>query len=124
MRFRSGAFGGVRRAQFLAALNKEGVPSSSLYPLPLYQQPLYSECPEIPMRHLPCPVTEEICSEIMFVEQNLLLADTGPVERIAGAIKKLREHAGELLAIEVSDAAFMGSATLKKAAAAAGSCTQ
>lgn len=119
MRFDSEKFEGVRRAQFLAALNKEGVPSSSLYPMALYHQPLYQDDPSIPMRALPCPVTEKLCNEVIFVEQNLLLADTGPVERIAGAIRKLRENAGELLSIEVNDRAFMGSATLKKAQEAA-----
>lgn len=120
MRFRSEAFEGVRLAQFLAALNKEGVPSSSLYPMPLYEQPLYREASPLPMRAVSCPVTEEICTEMAFIEQNLLLADTGPVERIAGAIRKLREKADELRDIKVSDTAFMGSATLKKAQETAG----
>lgn len=119
MRFKSEGFEGVKRSQFLAALNAEGVLSSSLYPLPLYRQPIYTEDPTVSMRYIPCPVTEEIYGEMTFIEQNLLLADTGPVERIAAAIRKVRENAGELHEIPVKEDAFMGSAVLKKAREAA-----
>jgi len=121
MRFRSDGFEGVKRSQLLAALNKEGVLASSLYPMPLYRQPLYEECPSLPMRYLPCPVTEEICPEMMFIEQNLLLADTGLIEKIAEAVHKVRDNASELAGLMVEDGAFMGSAVLKKAQEKAGS---
>jgi len=119
IRFHGDGFEGASRSQFLAALNAEGVPASSLYPMPLYRQPLYEADPSLSMRHIPCPVTEEIHPEMLFLEQNLLLADTGRVERIADAIKKVRENAGDLRKIEVEEETFMGSAVLKKAQAAA-----
>ena len=117
MRFHSSEFDNVSRAQFLSALNAEGVLSSSLYPMPLYKQPVYQGDCSLGMRHVDCPVTEEICSEVIFIEQNLLLAESGMVEHIADAVKKIRENAGELHDIDIDESAFMGSAVLKKAAA-------
>ncbi len=115
IRFDSENFGGASRAQFLAALNAEGVPASSFYPMPLYEQPVYKSNRKLGMRHLPCPVTERLCREVFFLEQNLLLADTERVSQIAGAVRKLRRHAGELLAVKVEADAFMGSAVLRQA---------
>ncbi len=115
MRMRSAAFEGVTREQFLAAMNAEGVPCSSLYPMPLYEQPLYAEEKDISMRRLDCPVSVEVTKDAMFFEQNLLLADTGRVERIADAVKKVRECAGGLRDLEVDYRQFMGSAVLRKA---------
>ncbi len=115
LRFKSEEFGGVHRSQFLAALNEEGVIASSLYPTPLYKQPLYEAENNLSMRKIPCPVTEEICPDMIFFEQNLLIADTGRVERIADAVMKIRENASELHKIEIQEDAFMGSAVLKKA---------
>ena len=66
-------FDGLSRAQFLAALNAEGIPASSFYPMPLYEQPVYKTDPRLKMRYLPCPATEKICRETVFFEQNLLL---------------------------------------------------
>jgi len=115
LRFKSGDFEGAHRAQFLAALNAEGVVASSLYPMPLYNQPLYQEDDTLSMRYLPCPVTEQVCRDTFFVEQNMLLADAGRVEHIAHAVRKVRENASELRRIEVEEDTFMGSAVLKKA---------
>lgn len=121
-RFDEAGFGGVGRAQFLAAMNAEGVPCSSFYPMPLYEQPLYKTDPKMKMRHLPCPVTERICRETVFFEQNLLLAEPGRVARIAETVKKVRRNAKALLGLKIDQNEFMGSAVLrqaKKAAAAA-----
>ncbi len=114
-RFKSEEFEGVNRAQFLAALNEEGVNCSSFYPMPLYNQPLYKTDKKLSMRKTSCPVTERACRDIVFLEQNLLLADTDRVERIADAIIKIRVTASELHKIEVMEDDFMGSSVLKKA---------
>ena len=119
-RFASEKFGGATRAQFLAALNAEGVPSSSFYPMPLYEQPLYRSKSRLHMRHLPCPVTEKICQDVLFFEQNMLLAEPGRMAEIGGAVKKLRRSAKELTGIDVKNNAFMGSAVLRQAAKNAG----
>lgn len=120
VRFDSAAFAGASRAQFLAALNAEGVPASSFYPMPLYEQPVYETNSRLRMRHLPCPVTERLCREVIFIEQNLLLAEPERVALIAAAIKKLRRNAGELVNLKVERDAFMGSAVLRQARKTAG----
>jgi dTDP-4-amino-4,6-dideoxygalactose transaminase len=115
VRFESGGFEGVSRAQFLAALNAEGVPASSFYPMPLYEQPVYRTDPGLKMRNLPCPETEKVCREVMFFEQNLLLAEPDRMSEIAGAVRKLRCNAKGLLGIKVKQEDFMGSAVLRQA---------
>ncbi|MCE5248736.1 DegT/DnrJ/EryC1/StrS family aminotransferase [bacterium] len=115
LRFISEEFDGASRAQFLAALNKEGVVCSSFYPMPLYEQPLYKTDKTLSMRYLPSPVSERTCREIVFLEQNLFLAESGRIEKIAEAIRKVRKNASELHDIDVTENDFMGSAVLKKA---------
>jgi dTDP-4-amino-4,6-dideoxygalactose transaminase len=112
-------FDGLGRAQFLAALNAEGVPASSFYPMPLYEQPVYGTDPRLKMRHLPCPATEKICRETVFFEQNLLLSEPDRMSEIAGAVRKLRHNAKELLTLKVKQDDFMGSAVLRQARKAA-----
>lgn len=119
IRFDSGSFEGVSRAQFLAALNAEGVPASSFYPMPLYEQPVYRTDKRLKMRHQPCPVAERLCREVIFLEQNLLLAEPERVARIALAVKKLRRSATKLRDVKVEADAFMGSAVLRQARKAA-----
>jgi len=117
--FDPAGFDGVSRAQFLAALNAEGVPASSFYPMALYEQPVYQSDPRLKMRHLPCPVAEKVCRETVFFEQNLLLSEPERMSEIAGAVRKLRQRAKELLAIQVKSEDFMGSAVLRQARQAA-----
>ena len=114
-RFISEEFEGVKREQFLAALNEEGVVSSSFYPMPLYMQPMYEAEKKLSMRHMPCPVTEKICPEAVLLEQNLFIAEPERVERIGDALRKVRVNASELNKIEVTENEFMGSSVLKKA---------
>jgi dTDP-4-amino-4,6-dideoxygalactose transaminase len=115
VRFDSPKFDKVSRAQFLAALNAEGVPASSFYPMPLYEQPLYKSNPRMKMRALPCPVTESLCREVIFFEQNLLLAEPDRIVLIAAAVKKLRRGAKELQGLKAGQDEFMGSAVLRQA---------
>jgi hypothetical protein len=72
------------------------------------------------MRHLPCPETEKICRDVVFFEQNLLLAKPLRMAEIGGAVTKLRRNAREITKIEVKKDAFMGSAVLRQAAKNAG----
>lgn len=115
IRFDSSSFEGVNRAQFLAGLNAEGVPASSFYPMPLYEQPVYKADKRLKMRYRPCPVAEKLCREVIFLEQNILLAEPERVARIAEVVKKLRHNAAKLLAIKVDADVFMGSAVLRQA---------
>lgn len=115
IRFKSDGFGGVSRAQFVAALNEEGVPCSTYYPIPLYEQPLYRTDTTLSLRYGPCPVTETACREIFFFEQNLFLAESEKMECIADAVNKVRSNASKLRRIEVEEKDLMGSVVLKKA---------
>lgn len=115
IRFNSDEFEGVKRAQFVAALNKEGVLCSTYYPMPLYEQPLYQADDTLSIRITPCPITEKACREILFIEQNLFLAGPERMEHIADAVRKVRANASELHQIEVKEEELMGSAVLKKA---------
>jgi len=115
-RINSDHFEGVKRAQFLAALNKEGVICSSLYPMPLYNQPLYETEKKLSMLHYDCPVTIDAAGTIGFFEQNILLAEPEKMDLIADAVRKVRQNASKLLSLDVKESDFMGSAILKKAA--------
>jgi len=119
-RFDSRRFAGVGRAQFLAALNAEGVPCSSFYPMPLYEQPVYKADPRLQMRYLACPVAEQACREVVFFEQNLLLDEPAHVVLIADAVKKLRGNAKKLLTLKAGRNDFMGAAVLRQARKTAG----
>jgi hypothetical protein len=106
----------VQRSQFLTALNKEGVLASSFYPMALYQQPLYKSETNLSMRNNVCPVAEQACRDVIFFEQNVLLADSQKIELISGAVRKVRRNAAQLHTINVDESEFTGSSVLKKAA--------
>jgi len=116
LRFKSENFDNVQRSQFLAALNKEGVLTSSFYPMALYQQPLYKSETKLSMRKSACPVAEQACQDVIFLEQNVLLADSQQIELIAGAVRKVRKNASQLHTINIDESEFTGSSVLKKAA--------
>jgi dTDP-4-amino-4,6-dideoxygalactose transaminase len=116
IRFKSENFENVQRSQFLAALNKEGVLASSFYPMALYQQPLYKSETNLSMRNNACPVAEQACRDVIFFEQNVLLADSQKIELISGAVRKVRRNAAQLHTINVDESDFTGSSVLKKAA--------
>lgn len=119
-RFIGDRFDGVTRAQFLAALNKEASIGSTLYPMPLYEQPLYAKEKNLSMRKTDSPVAAQACREICILEQNVLLDKPEKMDRIAGAVRKIRAHADELRTLTVSDDEFSGSAILKQARETAG----
>ena len=114
-RFVNENFEGIGRSQFLAALSEEGIPCSSFYPMPLWKQPMYKNDRSLKYRETSCPVTEAACREIIFFEQALFLAEPERVDLIGEAMKKVREHAGELGRLDVDEKELMGSTVLKKA---------
>ncbi len=115
LNFKSEQFENVKRAQFLAALNKEGVLASSFYPMALYDQPLYQSDKNLSMRKRACPVAEKASRDVIFLEQNVLLADGRQMERIADAVRKIRKNAKQLHRIDIDESEFVGSSVLKKA---------
>ena len=88
MRYDPEQFAGLTREKFVAAMNAEGIDCSTGYAYPLYHQPMlgaeYS-------RITPCPVSEQACKEVIWLTQNMLLADPHAMDDIANAIFKVRE---------------------------------
>lgn len=93
MRYDPSKFNGLVREKFVAALRAEGVPCSTGYARPLYQQPPLAEPYS---RIMPCPVSEQACKEAIWITQSLLLAEPEEMDDIARAIVKIREHSGEI----------------------------
>ena len=104
-------FGGVPREKFIEALNAEGIPASPGYPFPLYRNPLFERrgegprycplsCPyygkEVDYTKVHCPNTEQVCREVVWLPQTVLLGSKEDMEDIIRAVRKLREHVGEL----------------------------
>ena len=113
LRYESESFGGISKADFVKALNAEGLGSVHTgYGLPLYRQPLLLEKNvgsfDLIKRHtfqgqiidysrFHCPVAERAASsEAVWLLQNLLLSDHEGLEDIVRAFEKVRENYQEL----------------------------
>jgi dTDP-4-amino-4,6-dideoxygalactose transaminase len=108
-RYDKAQFAGLPRATFLKAMAAEGVPCSGGYS-PLNKQPfltnalrsrgyqrIYSaqEIAGWEGRNQ-CPANDRLCEEAVWFTQTMLLAPRQSMERIVEAVKKIRQHAGEL----------------------------
>jgi dTDP-4-amino-4,6-dideoxygalactose transaminase len=104
-RFDGTAFG-APRANFLAALEREGIPCSAGYAHPLYRNPMFlnrnfypRNCPlscghsrqdlDYAMFEDLCPNAESACREAVWLEHRLLLAAREDMDAIADAILKI-----------------------------------
>ncbi|MBM3880685.1 MAG: DegT/DnrJ/EryC1/StrS family aminotransferase [Verrucomicrobia bacterium] len=101
---------GVSRDRFLEALNAEGVPASKGWYRPLYQNLVFANAHRGPAHgimaplaaqrvnytQVHCPVCEQVCRDAVWLPQNLLLADTPQVQRLADAIARVVRGAREL----------------------------
>ena len=108
-RYSAKEFSGLTRNQFVRALRAEGVPCSPGYDrlneasfirdalASRSYRRVYSaaELEAWPRRNA-CPENDKLCDEVVWFHQNVLLAPRATMERIATAIRKIREHAGEL----------------------------
>jgi dTDP-4-amino-4,6-dideoxygalactose transaminase len=104
-RFRSEAFGGATKSQFLAALNAEGIPVGAGY-VELQKQPLFDDplvrrilSRPIDFASLDLPETARACRETVWLPQNVLLGTRHDIEQVAEAIEKVRNHGDELTAL-------------------------
>lgn len=96
-RYDPSAFGGLSRADFIAALNAEGVPCSAGY-TPLYSQGAFRVDPathpfaaQRDYRAMVCPVAERVCAEeAVWLYQNLLLGTRADMDEIAAAVRKIQ----------------------------------
>jgi dTDP-4-amino-4,6-dideoxygalactose transaminase len=101
-------FGGVPRAEFLEALNAEGIPCSAGY-VPLYKEQLFyvepDGCPagcgfaarKVDYSKVSCPVCENACAnESVWLFQSMLLGTKQDMDDIIRAVGKVKENIGEL----------------------------
>jgi dTDP-4-amino-4,6-dideoxygalactose transaminase len=102
-------FAGLPRATFLKALAAEGVPCQGGYS-PLNTQPFLQNALRsrgygriYPAAELGawegrnrCPANDRLCQEAVWFTQTMLLAPRASMDRIAAAIRKIRQHAAEL----------------------------
>jgi dTDP-4-amino-4,6-dideoxygalactose transaminase len=105
-------FDGLPRQTFLKALSAEGIPCSSGYDRPLYQQPVFIHQEFGPYRadgvHYPdyagisCPTSEQSCQEACWLAQPVLLGDQGAMQDIVTAVSKIYEHRKDLLEMSVN----------------------
>lgn len=89
MRYDPAKFNGLPRDEFVEALKAEGVPCSTGYYRPLYEQPPLAEPYS---RVMACPVAEQACKEAIWLSQSMLLAEPEDMVDIGRAIVKIREN--------------------------------
>jgi dTDP-4-amino-4,6-dideoxygalactose transaminase len=108
-RYNPAAFKGLKRAAFIKAVNKEGIPCGSGYQA-LNKEPFlektfnsrlfrnvytaerlkrYREMNE-------CPANDRLCQEGLFFSHNLLLGSREDVQQVAEAIARVHKHAEEI----------------------------
>ena len=112
LRYRSAEFGGLPRATFLKALAAEGIPASRGYS-PLNKEPFLKAAlesrsyqklfPEDTLKNWharnECPANNQLCDEAVWFTQNMFLGRKSDMDQIADAMRKIKNHAGELMAV-------------------------
>jgi len=112
MRYNAGHFGGLPRATFLKALEAEGIPASGGY-FPLNKEPFLKSSfasggfqAIYPKQRIArwddqnhTPANDKLCTEAVWFTQNLMLGPRRDMDQIAAAVRKIQQHAGELLKV-------------------------
>ena len=110
LRYNPEAFAGLPRDKFLKALAAEGIPASHGYN-PLNTEKCIRSVVEsrgyaklFPAARLKqwrdanhCPQNDKLCSEAVWMTQNMLLGTRSDMEQIADAFRKIHAHAGALV---------------------------
>lgn len=108
LRYDQGAFAGVQRDRFLAALRAEGVPCFAGFDQPLPALPAFRYdalrpfYPDELLHRLPdydrvaVPEADRFCKAQITIPHPVLLADRPGLELIVAAVDKLKQHAHEL----------------------------
>jgi dTDP-4-amino-4,6-dideoxygalactose transaminase len=105
-RYHEDAFEGLCKGAVASALTAEGVPCTSLYERPLYEEPMYDldhmavRGSYLRIRTTPCPQTEEASRNVVAFPQTALLAEPTELELLPLAIQKVQANAGELVRAE------------------------
>ncbi len=86
-------FGGKSRSKFVEALSQEGISCSIGYRSPLSQEPgiahVAQKYPHL-IRETPCPHTEKVCQESVWLFQNQLLGSRGDMDDVVEAVVKIQ----------------------------------
>ena len=97
------AWDDVPKQRFVEALNAEGIPINAGYPFPLFDNPMFDQDTgrvagiHATFRITDCPIAYRACTDnALWLAQELLLGTPGDMEDILAAIRKVREHRGEL----------------------------
>ncbi len=92
IKYDSDGFNGKTRQEFVNALSAEGIPCSIGYRSPLSQEPgmahIGEKYPHL-IRTLPCPNTELVCDQSVWLFQNLLLDSESDMDQVVEAITKI-----------------------------------
>ncbi len=108
-RYDAQKFKGLSRTNFLQALRAEDIPCSSGYAA-LNTQPFLAEAFKSNIyhnaypkdllasyqEHNHCPLNDQLCQEAVWFTQNMLLASTADMEKIASAIQKIYKSAEQI----------------------------
>lgn len=110
MKYDPKKFSGIHRDVFLKALEAEGIEMDGTFYLPIYQSPLFNaisdEWPMLRERYgdgvlsaqISCPVAERAAyHEAVWMHYPYLMGTQEDIEDIIKAIKKVQQHANELL---------------------------
>ena len=105
LRFDAAAFGAPRET-VINALREEGIPCSPGYGFPLHRQPLFrnkvfgpflqNACAGIDYSKTSCPNSDRICSESIWLEQNVFLGPRSDMDDIGIAFEKIFENRAAL----------------------------
>jgi len=100
LRYHPEPFHGASRDAFVAALEAEGVPADGMFYEAVHRSSLFP-APPGSFRSLPCPVAERAAyEEAVWIPHWVLLAGAGDLERVALAMRKIQENAGELAGLD------------------------
>lgn len=91
LRYHAEAFGGCPKERFIELVNAEGIPLMAGYFVPLYRQPAFAPLvPDQDAVAARCPVSEQACREMVWIFQNVLLAEPEAMSAIAEAVSKVQ----------------------------------
>ena len=100
------AFKGVPTERFIEAINAEGIPVQATYPplsaLKVFSNGTYKKrippgMPDDALRHAPFPNSERIMREVICLPHATLMGSETDLQEIGAAIRKVQEHAAELM---------------------------
>ncbi len=106
-RYDNSQFADKPKSAFIEAMQKEGIPTSPGYSIPLYKQPVFAKKAfgprgrgiDLPVDYagMSCPETEKACyEEAIWFTQNVLLGTKEDMDDIIEAVGKIKENAGEM----------------------------